>query len=82
MNIRKRAERKILNLRLFIPVCKSLVINDHYAYDYHDIKALTAEIDEDLDFKKKEHLDQEDPCKVGNKIMLSPQAIAAGAGHH
>jgi hypothetical protein len=55
MNIRKRAERKILNLRLFIPVCKSLVINDHYSYDYHDIKALTAEVDEDLNFKQKEH---------------------------
>ena len=29
-NIRKRADRKILNLRLFIPVCKNLVIDDHF----------------------------------------------------
>lgn len=40
--IRRRREKKILNLRIYIPVSKSLTEQEPFDYDYHDTKALKA----------------------------------------
>lgn len=34
--IKRRRERKVLNLRMYIPVSKVLTDEDHYNYDYYD----------------------------------------------
>ena len=38
-SIRRRREKKILNLRLYIPVSKSLCEDEVFDYDYYDTKA-------------------------------------------
>lgn len=72
--IKRRYEKKVLNLRLYIPVSKQLTNEEVFDYDYHDIKT--------LDESKNKNDEDDDPTKNGKQISLSAQAVSIGATHH
>jgi len=71
--IKRRREKKVLNLRVYIPVSKELCSVELFDYDWADKKNL----------EKGDSKDQDgDDDLVFKRLEFTPRAIAAGASHH